>query len=96
LNAKKFHNGKCSNDSYFNQIKSFLISFSGSSHHSENRLHLAGSGSGSESASDGRASSVANRQQQQQQHIVNRQHSNQALNRDGIGDLLLFNLRTSF
>lgn len=60
------------------------LRFLGSSHHSENRLHLAGSGSGSESASDGRTSSVANRQQH---HIVNRQHSNQALNRDGIGDL---------
>ena len=76
------------------------ISFQGSSHHSDNRLHLAGSGSGSESASDGngmtsslingRVPSIAASRHQQQQHIAalqNTRHSNQALNRDGMGKI---------
>ena len=82
---------------YIDIKKSF--SFLGSSHHSDNRLHLAGSGSGSESASDGngmtsslingRAPSIA-ASRHQQQHIAalqNTRHSNQALNRDGMGKI---------
>jgi hypothetical protein len=71
-------------DIYFEQVLDlFLSSSPGSSHHSENRLHLAGSGSGSESASDGLVPSNLHRQQQQQ-HLANRH--NQALSRDALGE----------